>query len=82
MTLTLGLLRLANAVPALVAAILDRGAAVRLGSLVGASQRRSPRRRWSTRASHWDWPPPLSLCGERVGWAPRWPRSPAGAIVS
>jgi hypothetical protein len=36
MTLTLGLLRLANAVPALVAAILDRGAAVRLGSLVRA----------------------------------------------
>jgi hypothetical protein len=36
MTLTIGLLRLADAVPALVAAILYRGAAARLGPLVRA----------------------------------------------
>jgi hypothetical protein len=67
MTLTLGLLRLANAVPALVAAIPDRARQSGWVRWSGPSQRRSPRRCWSKRPSHWAWPRPLSPCGEQVG---------------
>jgi hypothetical protein len=82
MTLTIGLLTLANAVLHFVTAIPHGGAAVRLGPLVRALPAAIPRRRWSKRASHWDWPRPLSPCGEQVVLAPRWPRPPAGAILS